>query len=265
MVWFKRLRARDADLRTRSSKQLRRHQSPFRRRLCCVEPLESRNLLANDLFLTGAVGQNPRGPLDINVDHYVTPIDALIIINAIKHPEESETTRAHEHRFPDVNGDGLVSVSDLLRVVNRLNGTAKVDPWYWNSEVGMGEGPIGGGGGPGGGSGGCGAPTISGPTDVDEYEIFTVSGIAPGATSVSVTASGAVWAYVDIVGIQNPVFGWQYNEETGAYSRMLIFKDDSPPGTSSDPATVTITVAGSCGGTATCGCFSDNGVGADWN
>ena len=69
---------------------------------------------------------NPINRWDVNGDGYVSPIDALIIVNHLKNsgsdrlidPSGGETT---EETYPDVSGDNFISPIDVLLVVNHLN------------------------------------------------------------------------------------------------------------------------------------------------
>ncbi|MBI2825266.1 MAG: hypothetical protein HYX69_11330 [Planctomycetia bacterium] len=85
-----------------------------------VEPLEERRLLA-----AAAPWSNPNEPLDVNGDGFISPIDALIVINRLNKfgtlpdltPGTSEPPPYYD-TFPD---DGLAPL-DALLVLSRLNG-----------------------------------------------------------------------------------------------------------------------------------------------
>ena len=83
-----------------------------------MELLEGRQLLAADLSL-----HNRLIPEDVNKDFTVSPLDALLVINALnrrgKGGGEGEASSAN--RFVDVSGDGIVSPLDALLVINQLN------------------------------------------------------------------------------------------------------------------------------------------------
>lgn len=73
---------------------------------------------------------------DVNGDRFVSPLDALVIINALNRPSTSssaaQTDAVIEDLVMDINGDGLVTPLDALLVINRLNnpqstGTASND------------------------------------------------------------------------------------------------------------------------------------------
>lgn len=71
--------------------------------------------------------QNPRNPLDVNDDNFVTPIDALLIINdlQIRGPRllpVPATQIDGQWMYLDVNGDAFTSPIDALIVINYLNG-----------------------------------------------------------------------------------------------------------------------------------------------
>ncbi len=67
--------------------------------------------------------QNRANPVDVNSDRFVTPLDALLVINwlnahgasSLNEPDQTASTRI------DVSGDGLVTPLDALRVLNHLN------------------------------------------------------------------------------------------------------------------------------------------------
>jgi Tol biopolymer transport system component len=71
--------------------------------------------------------QNPVGPLDSTQDTFITPRDALVIINTLNALGRRELTTPTsqndlpEHYF-DVNGDHFVSPLDALLVINYLTG-----------------------------------------------------------------------------------------------------------------------------------------------
>ncbi len=92
------------------------------RRTLRFESMESRRLLAADL-----VQHNFDMPDDVDGDQYVSPIDALILINELNNPtgERAAVLRETAMRplFMDVTGDGLVSPIDALSVINKLNAT----------------------------------------------------------------------------------------------------------------------------------------------
>ncbi len=111
-------------LRRLNSKQRRRTE---RSRGLKVESLEARQLLAADL----APNQNPFIAEDVNLDFRVSPLDALLVINALN---ESGARSFAEGEIEsgvadmlDVSGDNFLSPIDALMIVNRLNGEGE-DP-----------------------------------------------------------------------------------------------------------------------------------------
>jgi len=87
-----------------------------RRTLQC-EALEGRYLCASDW-------QNSTLPLDVNQSGIVEPIDALILINDINQSGMRPLgTKPTDYRGPmlDTNGDGSLSVMDVLLVINSFN------------------------------------------------------------------------------------------------------------------------------------------------
>jgi hypothetical protein len=83
--------------------------------------------------------QNPRQPLDVSDDGYISPLDAVLVINYLNAaPNGSVPTRAASLSagssfgpYLDTSGDGVVSPLDAVMVIN-----------YLNSRTGSGEGAI---------------------------------------------------------------------------------------------------------------------------
>ncbi len=70
--------------------------------------------------------QNPRSALDVNADTFISPIDALLIINKLNDPTFERNLPLGNFVAPpflDVNGDEIVSPLDALLVINHLNAT----------------------------------------------------------------------------------------------------------------------------------------------
>ena len=69
--------------------------------------------------------QNNRNVLDVNDDGFVSPLDALLVINYLNSigPEAlaAPTVDRQPGPFVDVSGDGFVSPLDALYVINELN------------------------------------------------------------------------------------------------------------------------------------------------
>jgi hypothetical protein len=82
--------------------------------------------LQQNTFVIPASWTNPEGNLDVNNDGFLSPIDALLVIN---HLNRFGTTRPPRPSllgdmpapFRDSNGDSFISPLDALLVINRLN------------------------------------------------------------------------------------------------------------------------------------------------
>ncbi len=99
----------------------KQHRRAERSRGLKVESLEARQLLAADL----APNQNPFIAEDVNLDFRVSPLDALLVINALNESgarsfAEGEI-QSGVSQMLDVNGDNFLSPLDALMIVNRLN------------------------------------------------------------------------------------------------------------------------------------------------
>ena len=89
-----------------------------------LERLEDRTYLAADW-------RNPANSLDVNHDTYITPIDALLVINELNRGRESDLGARPTNEEPvlpyfDSSGDGQISPIDALLVINALNRTERV-------------------------------------------------------------------------------------------------------------------------------------------
>lgn len=87
-----------------------------------LESLEGRQLLAADVF---SANHNYLIAEDVNQDFVVSPIDALLVINALNSGgsrsfAEGEISSGLSEKL-DVNGDNILSPMDALSVINRLN------------------------------------------------------------------------------------------------------------------------------------------------
>ncbi len=82
-----------------------------------MESLEGRALMATDLqFHNELIAE------DVNQDFSVSPIDALLVINALNKTKTSASGEGEGGVFlADVSGDGVISPLDALMVINRLN------------------------------------------------------------------------------------------------------------------------------------------------
>ena len=77
------------------------------------------------IFLgSGRFGQNQARPVDTDRDGKVTPLDALIVINALNNMAGGDTTISPYVESLDVTGDGDLSPLDALVVINALNAVA---------------------------------------------------------------------------------------------------------------------------------------------
>lgn len=107
------------------SKNSRRENPRKLRRQLRFESMESRRVLAADVFQ-----HNFDLPDDVNGDQFVSPIDALAVINHLNSssshsPNISNSLvsgeSAREKMYLDVNADGFVSPMDALSIINALN------------------------------------------------------------------------------------------------------------------------------------------------
>ena len=82
------------------------------------------NLVSDIVDTQRPVWQNPLNPWDVNNDSFVSPLDALLIINRINTEGAGELTAAvNGPPYLDSNGDGYLSPIDALLVINQLNTT----------------------------------------------------------------------------------------------------------------------------------------------
>ncbi|WP_037226819.1 dockerin type I domain-containing protein [Rhodopirellula baltica] len=101
---------------TSKSARSRKQQRKSTRRKLKSENLETRNLLAANLF------HNEAMPEDVNEDDQVTALDALTIINRMNREQAGESAGdVRRGQMTDVNNDGRNSALDALMVINRLN------------------------------------------------------------------------------------------------------------------------------------------------
>jgi hypothetical protein len=70
-----------------------------------------------------AAGGRQRNPFDVDNDGYISPSDALFVINYLNrtHPEAEAESTVFLASFLDVDGDSYVSPSDAPMVINYLN------------------------------------------------------------------------------------------------------------------------------------------------
>ncbi len=83
----------------------------------------SSNLYREVLAAPSAGWQNLAEPADVNDDSFITPLDALLIINDLNTngPRTLSQTVVTPPPYLDVNGDGFLSPLDALVVINHLN------------------------------------------------------------------------------------------------------------------------------------------------
>jgi hypothetical protein len=75
---------------------------------------------------TPSIFQNPKNPLDVNNDGFVSPLDPLTLLDFLN-TQGSRALIAGKDTTPpylDVNGDGFVSPLDVLKVTDHLNAKA---------------------------------------------------------------------------------------------------------------------------------------------
>lgn len=65
--------------------------------------------------------QNPKNKFDVNNDGFVSPIDALIVINYLNTRPVPPLETTLPPNYLDVDGSGFVSAVDILQVINFLN------------------------------------------------------------------------------------------------------------------------------------------------
>lgn len=110
------------------SNNSRREKPRKLRRHLLFESMESRRLLAADVFQ-----HNFDMPDDVNGDQYVSPMDALAVINHLNSSSSHSSNisnslasgeLAQAVTYLDVNNDGFVSPMDALSIINALNSTS---------------------------------------------------------------------------------------------------------------------------------------------
>ncbi len=70
----------------------------------------------------GFAWTNLENPLDVNGDRFVSPIDALLVINQLGRVLPAVNSEGH---YYDVNGDGVVAPLDALEIINNLGSAAR--------------------------------------------------------------------------------------------------------------------------------------------
>ncbi len=107
------------------------------------EPNGSMNRLMSESLSPGmrrlptAVTTPSLGALDVNRDGFVTPMDALLIINELNLATGSFARTTVAGNVLDVTGDGLLTPIDALQVINYLNRASNLSR---TSALGEGEG-----------------------------------------------------------------------------------------------------------------------------
>lgn len=98
-------------------------------------PYDQISYIPAELVITGGNGAggegntNPFDRFDVNNDGFVSPIDALILVNKVNTNgggplgSGGEGESSGEKYYVDVNEDGFLSPLDILWVVNRINGS----------------------------------------------------------------------------------------------------------------------------------------------
>lgn len=87
----------------------------FRPRVLGGETLESRCLLAADVFAF----QNPVNAMDVTHDSFVTPADALAIVNTLN---GFDLYGGKVGAYLDTTGDSAIAPNDVISIINLLNG-----------------------------------------------------------------------------------------------------------------------------------------------
>ena len=88
--------------------------------------IEDRNVKLDFVPVVSTRWRNAANPLDVNNDRLVTPLDALVVINAInaQGPRPLPPITSPPTFFFDADGDNYLSPKDALLVINRLNSPA---------------------------------------------------------------------------------------------------------------------------------------------
>ena len=103
-----------------NSRSNRKPSSPGQVRELRGEDLEERCLLAADIFAF----QNPTHAMDVTHDSFVTPADALAIVNTLN---GFELYDGKVGAYLDTSGDSIVAPNDMISIINLLNGTTESD------------------------------------------------------------------------------------------------------------------------------------------
>ena len=110
-----------SEVRSKSSRSKTLRSKVSRSRLS-LQRLEDRNLLAGD------VCHNFVEPADVNMDSYVSPLDAMLIINQVARnsiSRDDAVVSVSTTRLLDVDDNGMLSANDALQVVDALGQEVK--------------------------------------------------------------------------------------------------------------------------------------------
>lgn len=122
-------------LRWLGGNRRRTRQLNYKSRRRFLEPLERRDLLSINGGATANAWHNVVDAYDVNGDSRQSPLDALVVINAINSGQGgpldvvplAKSNAAPDNRFVDVNNDSILSPLDALLVINEL-ATPKAQP-----------------------------------------------------------------------------------------------------------------------------------------
>lgn len=117
------------------SQKRKQKKHPRRRRALTVESLESRALFAADVASPNLgpffnPQHNSAIAADVNADQFVSPQDALLVINLLNRKDELLIAAGEDspNIYPDVSDDGIVSPQDALIIINELNAHGEPAP-----------------------------------------------------------------------------------------------------------------------------------------
>lgn len=120
--------------------------------------------------------QNAFEPMDVNDDDFISPVDALLVINSLNADGSRELTAGGGGSpYLDVNGDGFVSPIDALMVINWLNAASAAEAP--DSAGSAGAGSTGG--------------SVGGAVNGEELAIWGVAASAANSALVSTTGSAS--------------------------------------------------------------------------
>jgi hypothetical protein len=109
------------------------------------------------VFDRNGIYTNPDNPLDVSGDGYVSPLDALMVIQELNQPGSRIMAGDSSHPpYLDVNNDGHLSPMDALYVINYLN---QLQPSSGKRDSVEGEASLGS-------MAACGSPAVTDENDV---------------------------------------------------------------------------------------------------